>query len=98
MGSEVKREIVVHKEDEDLDLQPTLFQQFMGDFGQEEESEEEEEDEDKQKAKPVKKDLGEGAGGPATGDKDESDDDEDDAKKGGKDDDDESSASSSDSD
>ncbi|CAE7715022.1 ERDJ2 [Symbiodinium sp. CCMP2456] len=27
---EVKREIFVHPEDEDLDLQPTLFQQFMG--------------------------------------------------------------------
>lgn len=49
---EVKREIFVHKEDEDLDLQPTLFQQFMGDFGQEEESEEEEDVEtDKKKAK-----------------------------------------------
>merc|ERR1711972_1203494 len=96
--NEVKREIFVHKEDEDLDLQPTLFQQFMGDFGQEE-SEEEEEDDDKQKAKPVKKDLGESADGPAAGGKDESDDDEDDGKKGGKeDDDDESSASSSDSD
>jgi len=95
--SEVKRDVFVHKEDEDLDLQPTLFQQFMGDFGQEEESEEEEEDDDKQKAKPVKKDLGESAGGPDTGSKDESDD-EDDGKKGGKDDDDDSSASSSDSD
>eukprot|EP00439_Symbiodinium_sp_Y106_P074137 s1358_g14.t1 len=30
---EVKREIFVHPEDEDLDLQPTLFQQFMGELG-----------------------------------------------------------------
>jgi translocation protein SEC63 len=45
---EVKREVFVHPEDEELDLQPTLFQQFMGDFNQEEEeSEEEEEDKDK---------------------------------------------------
>jgi len=45
---EVKREVHVHPEDEELDLQPTLFQQFMGDFNQEEEeSEEEEEDKDK---------------------------------------------------
>merc|ERR1711957_468019 len=42
--AEVKREIYVHPEDEDLDLQPTLFQQFMGDLGKEEDSEEEEED------------------------------------------------------
>jgi translocation protein SEC63 len=48
---EVKREIIVHSEDMDLDQQPTLFQQFMGELGQDEESEEEEE-EDKAKAKP----------------------------------------------
>eukprot|EP00440_Ansanella_granifera_P043829 gb/GFBE01047496.1/.p1 GENE.gb/GFBE01047496.1/~~gb/GFBE01047496.1/.p1 ORF type:complete len:654 (+),score=199.97 gb/GFBE01047496.1/:1-1962(+) len=41
---EVKREIFVHPEDEELDLQPTLFQQFMGDLGGDDESEEEEED------------------------------------------------------
>jgi translocation protein SEC63 len=48
---EVKREIFVHPEDEELDLQPTLFQQFMGELGQEEESEEEEDDKAKAKAK-----------------------------------------------
>lgn len=48
---EVKREIFVHPEDEELDLQPTLFQQFMGELGQEEESEEEEDDKTKAKAK-----------------------------------------------
>jgi len=42
---ELKREFKVHPEDEDLDLQPTLFQQFMGELNPEEESEEEEEDE-----------------------------------------------------
>jgi len=53
LEEEVKREIFVHPEDEDLDLQPTLFQQFMGELGQEEESEEEEEDkkDDKKGAK-----------------------------------------------
>jgi len=85
---EVKREIFVHKEDEDLDLQPTLFQQFMGDFGREEESEEEEED----TKKPAQKDLGSNrivnAGSKA-------ETDEDSEKKGDGDD---SSASSSDSD
>lgn len=44
LEEEVKREIFIHPEDEDLDLQPTLFQQFMGELGREEESEEEEED------------------------------------------------------
>lgn len=53
----MKREIFIHKEDEDLDLQPTLFQQLMGDLGQEEESEEEEEETDaKSKGKSGKKD------------------------------------------
>jgi len=71
---EVKREITVHPEDEELDLQPTLFQQFMGELNKEEESEEEEEEEGKKKpaknvpGKPKVKDakanrnLGEGAG------------------------------------
>lgn len=53
---EVKREIIVHPEDEDLDLQPTLFQQFMGEFNHEEESEEED-DEDKNKKKTAAKKL-----------------------------------------
>jgi len=48
---EVKREVFVHPEDEALDEQPTLFQQFMGELGHEEESEEEEEDEDKRQNK-----------------------------------------------
>jgi len=48
---EVKREIIVHSEDMDLDQQPTLFQQFMGELGQDDESEEEEEEGDKGKGK-----------------------------------------------
>lgn len=52
---EVKREVFTHPEDEELDLQPTLFQQFMGELGgKEEESEEEEEEQDKRKPKAVK--------------------------------------------
>uniref|UniRef100_A0A7S1QNG8 J domain-containing protein n=1 Tax=Alexandrium catenella TaxID=2925 RepID=A0A7S1QNG8_ALECA len=42
---ELKREFHVHEEDEDLDLQPTLFQQWMGDLAQGDESEDEEEEE-----------------------------------------------------
>lgn len=41
---EFKREFKVNPEDEDLDLQPTLFQQFMGEIHAEESEEEEEED------------------------------------------------------
>mmetsp|Transcript_22756 Transcript_22756/g.58183 ORF Transcript_22756/g.58183 Transcript_22756/m.58183 type:complete len:672 (+) Transcript_22756:150-2165(+) len=105
----VKREIVVHKEDEDLDLQPTLFQQFMGDFGGEEESEEEEDDDDKDKDKDkekkkkapkavVDKSLADGEDVGAT--EEPESDVEDTSKKGGKDKDKggESSDSSSDSD
>lgn len=86
---EVKREVTVHPEDEELDLQPTLFQQFMGELNREEESEEEEEEEGKQKkpkavkakatAKAANRSLGEGAGDTAKAD---SDDDEDDKKDG----------------
>jgi translocation protein SEC63 len=55
---EVKREIIVHSEDMDLDQQPTLFQQFMGELGQDEESEEEEEeDKAKGKAKPAARNV-----------------------------------------
>mmetsp|Transcript_7145 Transcript_7145/g.15476 ORF Transcript_7145/g.15476 Transcript_7145/m.15476 type:complete len:666 (-) Transcript_7145:84-2081(-) len=92
---EVKREIFVHPEDVDLDQQPTLFQQFMGELGREEESEEEEEEGDKKRAK-VKREAqalsGEG------GDKADSDSEgEKDEKKEGRDDS-ASSDSSSDSD
>eukprot|EP00928_Gymnodinium_smaydae_P053380 TRINITY_DN37386_c1_g1_i1.p1 TRINITY_DN37386_c1_g1~~TRINITY_DN37386_c1_g1_i1.p1 ORF type:complete len:669 (+),score=215.27 TRINITY_DN37386_c1_g1_i1:122-2128(+) len=96
---EVKREIIVHREDEDLDLQPTLFQQFMGEFNQEEESEEEEDEKEakskqgKKKAADNSKDLGRDT--KAAADKEDSSDDEDAGKKGGGDD---SSDSSSDSD
>jgi len=57
---EVKREIVLHPEDEDLDLQPTLFQQFMGELNVDEESEEEEEEnhEGQAKQKPHDRNLG----------------------------------------
>jgi len=96
---EVKREIFVHKEDEDLDLQPTLFQQFMGELNHDDESEEEEEDgekkektdkSDKSKKKPA---------GKKTVDKDiavADDDDEVSTKKSGAADDDSDSDSSSD--
>lgn len=47
---EFKREFPVHEEDEELDLQPTLFQQWMGDLGHEEESEEEEDEGDGDKS------------------------------------------------
>merc|ERR1711862_192855 len=41
-ATDAHREIIVHKEDEDLDLMPTLFQQLMGDLQQfEEESDDE---------------------------------------------------------
>merc|ERR1712187_441290 len=46
---EVKREVFVHPEDEQLDLQPTLFQQFMGELNREEESEEEDDAPEKPK-------------------------------------------------
>jgi translocation protein SEC63 len=67
---------MTHKEDEDLDLQPTLFQQWMGLVGAED-SEEEFDDDDsggtrgnrKAKAPPVKPDspTRSGAGSPAKG-------------------------------
>jgi len=83
---EVKREVFIHPEDEELDLQPTLFQQFMGELNKDEESEEEEEEEDgkkqqgkakaakgKAKAKATEnRSLGEGNDGP----KEDSDDEE----------------------
>merc|ERR1711920_777007 len=78
---EVKREIVVHPEDEELDLQPTLFQQFMGELGREEESEDEEE-EDKPK-KQVKKQA-EALRNEKAAKKDESDDDDSDDDKNDK--------------
>lgn len=39
---ELKRPLPAHKDDEDLDLQPTLFQQWMGLLNEQDESEEEE--------------------------------------------------------
>jgi len=100
---EVKREVFVHPEDEELDLQPTLFQQFMGELNREEESEEEEEEEgDKRKPKAAKpklkakaenRNLGEKEDRP----KEDSDEEDDDAKKdGGKEDGSSSSDSESD--
>jgi len=110
---EVKREVIVHPEDEELDLQPTLFQQFMGDFNQEEE-ESEEEDEEKDKAdkadkggKPARKapargkkvDLGEGAAKPEEDSDSDSEPEKDDkGKTGKKKGKDDSDSSSSDSD
>lgn len=86
---DVKREIFVHKEDEDLDLQPTLFQQLMGDFGPEEESEEEEDI--KTKRAPISK-VARGGGNEAARAASGDDRSEEDADDGN------SSASSSDSD
>lgn len=96
---EVKREVFVHPEDEDLDLQPTLFQQFMGELNHEEESEEEEEEEGggkrkKVESKPKARDLG----AKVADAKADSDDDDDDDDKGAKDKADDSSDSSSDDD
>merc|ERR1712217_476340 len=95
---EAKRQIFVHPEDEDLDLQPTLFQQFMGELNREEESEEEEEDDNKPKKvanskKPQAQAVRE-KDAPVAKDEESSDSDEEDNKK--KEDD--SSSSSSDSD
>merc|ERR1711920_635930 len=94
---EVKREVFVHPEDEELDLQPTLFQQFMGELNREEESEEEEEDDNKPKKvanskKPQAQAVRE-KDAPVAKDEESSDSDEEDNKK--KEDD--SSSSSSDS-
>mmetsp|Transcript_71555 Transcript_71555/g.190313 ORF Transcript_71555/g.190313 Transcript_71555/m.190313 type:complete len:665 (-) Transcript_71555:130-2124(-) len=91
---EVKREVYVHPEDEELDQQPTLFQQFMGEINHDEESEEEEEEEEK-KRKKEKKEACESLGASKAVGKDDSSSDDEDAKKGGKDDD---SSDSSDSD
>jgi len=41
---EFKRQLPVYEQDEDLDLQPTLFQQWMGDLSHADESDEEEEE------------------------------------------------------
>merc|ERR1711963_1178662 len=41
---EFKREFPVHEEDMNLDLQPTLFQQWMGEYNHAEESEDEEDE------------------------------------------------------
>jgi len=45
--NEVNRELIIHKEDEELDRHPTLVQQLLGDTKPDEESEEEEEEEKK---------------------------------------------------
>jgi len=94
---QVKREIIIHKEDEDLDLQPTLFQQFMGDLGHDDESEEEEDEKPKKAAKgPVKRDIGKS---PETRAKSDTESGDDSTKQGqGGDDSDSSSSSDSDSD
>mmetsp|Transcript_78535 Transcript_78535/g.138373 ORF Transcript_78535/g.138373 Transcript_78535/m.138373 type:complete len:671 (-) Transcript_78535:132-2144(-) len=47
---ELQRSFPAHAEDEELDLQPTLFQQWMGDLRQDESEEEEEEGVPNQKA------------------------------------------------
>lgn len=83
---QVKRDYFVHKEDEDLDLAPTLFQQMMG-VQKEEESEEEEDEEDtksKPKAKSVGRDLGDSPKAAAVEDSDD-DEKKDDASSSGSD-------------
>eukprot|EP00419_Tripos_fusus_P085306 CAMPEP_0172866898 /NCGR_PEP_ID=MMETSP1075-20121228/82245_1 /TAXON_ID=2916 /ORGANISM="Ceratium fusus, Strain PA161109" /LENGTH=668 /DNA_ID=CAMNT_0013716113 /DNA_START=33 /DNA_END=2039 /DNA_ORIENTATION=+ len=75
---EVKREVFVHPEDEELDQQPTLFQQFMGELNHEEESEEEEEEEDKKRRNKAKKEQLESLAASKATDKVDSDDDEED--------------------
>lgn len=75
-----KRDIIVHPEDEELDAQPTLFQQFMGDLGrQDDESEDEEEEKTKTKKKAIKVKK--------EGDEDEKGEDEEDEEDEKKDDD-----------
>jgi translocation protein SEC63 len=54
--NEVNREIILHKEDEELELVPTLFQQMMGEIGNKDDDSEEEEEEGP-KSKPAKKDA-----------------------------------------
>mmetsp|Transcript_97055 Transcript_97055/g.289933 ORF Transcript_97055/g.289933 Transcript_97055/m.289933 type:complete len:666 (-) Transcript_97055:28-2025(-) len=92
---EVKREVFVHPEDEELDQQPTLFQQFMGELNHEEESEEEEEEEEKKNRNKAKKEAADSLNASKAVAKEDSSDDEDD-KKGGGDDDDSSDSSDSD--
>merc|ERR1711953_1103517 len=82
--SALRSDYVVHREDAELDLQPTLFQQFMGELNRDEDSDEEEEEDTKAKKKtPAKKDLK-----AEKDDADDSDDDKTDKKKGAKDSDD----------
>lgn len=90
---EVKREVYVHPEDEELDQQPTLFQQFMGELNHEEESEEEEEEEEKKRNK-QKKEASQSLGQSKATEKGDSSDEEEEKKGGGDDD----SSDSSDSD
>mmetsp|Transcript_27876 Transcript_27876/g.64977 ORF Transcript_27876/g.64977 Transcript_27876/m.64977 type:complete len:669 (-) Transcript_27876:109-2115(-) len=95
---EVKREVYVHPEDEELDQQPTLFQQFMGELNHEEESEEEEDEEDKKRNK-AKKEATENLVVSKAATKDDSDQDESEdekKKKPAKDDNDSSDSSDSD--
>lgn len=54
--SEVQREIIMHKEDEELDLMPTLFQQMMGELNRDEDSDEEEEETGKERT-PMRQSL-----------------------------------------
>merc|ERR1711957_559544 len=77
---EVKREIILHKEDEELELIPTLFQQMMGDVNKDEDSDEEEEegeDGDKKKTTTKKPSAKAKAAGKKDDKKDEKKDDSD---------------------
>lgn len=79
---ELKRELPVHEEDEELDLQPTLFQQWMGDLGRADESDEEDEDDGADEASPSSRPRTPKSERPSTpgSDKDTKGKDEEDAK------------------
>mmetsp|Transcript_43627 Transcript_43627/g.89910 ORF Transcript_43627/g.89910 Transcript_43627/m.89910 type:complete len:665 (-) Transcript_43627:139-2133(-) len=80
---EMMRKMPVHQEDEDLDLQPTLFQQWMGDFKGDESEEEEDGERERRRfrgrAGHRSKDAGEGTHEAAKSTKAVQEDDEEDA-------------------
>jgi translocation protein SEC63 len=94
---EIKRDIFVHPDDMELDLTPTLFQQFMGELNRGEESEDEEEEEDKKKNK-SKTQTAKPSDTKTAKDEDSDSDENEDTKKKGNDADDSDSDSSSGSD
>lgn len=61
--AEGRREFHVHEEDADLDLQPSIFQQWMGDLRHQDESDEEEEEEEGEVGDECKNAAGRGGRG-----------------------------------